>query len=440
MEFARRTAPMYRRLSLSVLLLTSCAFAQKSLSLEEAFNTVEQANTTVLIGRELVAQAIASADLQRVNVLPRVALDAQQRRSQTVQINNGAPVESPPGNRFDGKLTGNFSVLNPSAIVAHRAARKAVTVAEFDYKQTLQNVLTAVGQTYFTHLRNLQRISVLDANIARARALLDLARRQLEAGVATQIDVTRAEAQLAITEQARLQQDTNVYQSELNLKRLLDVEAGSPLSLEGFRVRRIEQPAFAEATLPAVFDRRADYLRAQMALEQNQDQLRAAKYERLGALSLFGEYGIATARITDGQEKTAWLGGASVTVPVFDGWRSNANQRVALALLRTQELRLRNLELAIPSELRLAAQDARSRNAQVAVAERSLRLAEDELRLAQIRFERGAADNREVIEAQNRLAIASDNLVEAVYQYSLSRLELARAQGEVRTILSEKTP
>ena len=94
--------------------------------------------------------------------------------------------------------------------------------------------------------------------------------------------------------------------------------------------------------------------------------------------------------------------------------------------------------MLISSELQLAAQDARSRFAQVGVAERSLRLSQDELRLARQRYEQGVADNREVVEAQNSLAQASDNLVEADYQYNLSRLELARAKGEVRTILSEK--
>jgi outer membrane protein TolC len=69
-----------------------------------------------------------------------------------------------------------------------------------------------------------------------------------------------------------------------------------------------------------------------------------------------------------------------------------------------------------------------------------LKLAEEELRLAQQRYRQGVADNREIVEAQNRLAVADDNLVEAVYQYNLSRVELARARGDVRTVLSEKQP
>jgi outer membrane protein TolC len=44
------------------------------------------------------------------------------------------------------------------------------------------------------------------------------------------------------------------------------------------------------------------------------------------------------------------------------------------------------------------------------------------------------------VDAQNRLAQSSDNLVAAIYQYNLSRVELARARGNVRTLLEERAP
>jgi outer membrane protein len=68
-----------------------------------------------------------------------------------------------------------------------------------------------------------------------------------------------------------------------------------------------------------------------------------------------------------------------------------------------------------------------------------LQLAKDQLQLAQQRYKEGVADNREIIEAQNQLALADDNAIEARYRYNLSRVELARAKGEVRDVLGEKT-
>jgi outer membrane protein TolC len=303
----------------------------------------------------------------------------------------------------------------------------------------VQTVLADVAASYFANLRNLRRLDVLDSNIARARALLELARNQLNAGVATQIDVTRAEAQLAVAEQARLQQETTVHQSQLALKRLLDLDPGRTVQLENFEVRRASPALYTLSEEKTAFERRAEYLAAQKLLEQTKLNVKSATYERLPSLSLNGNFGYAAPKFDDDQQDQ-WGFGVGVSVPIFDGLRTSANRRIALSRQRSQEARLHHLELQISSELRFAVQDATSRNAQVAVAEKGLRLAQEELRLARQRYQQGVADNREVVEAQNRLALAEDNLVDAVFLYHLSRVELARAKGDVRAVLAEKVP
>ena len=408
-------------------------------SLAKALQTVEGANVNVLLSREAAAQALAAANQQRAGLLPNIALSAQQRRTELVSVAaSGTLTQTPATNRFDGKLTGSLALLNPQQIAAYRSSRVGVAVAEADYLATVQSVMSLVAQTFFTHLRNLRRIDVLDANTARAKALVDLARNQLNAGVATQIDVTRAESLLAQAEQARLQQDTVVYQSAVLLQRLLDLDPARLLALADFEVRRVNAGIFAEGFEQTTFMKRADWLRAQKALEQAKLDVKTARFERLPILGLGGEYGYVATEVLDSTTKQAWFAGATVTMPIFDGLKSSADQRAALSRQRSQTARLKNLELQISTELRLATQDASSRFTQIAVAEKSLRLAEQELDLAQKRFQQGVADNREIIEAQNRLAVASDGLVEAVYQYNLSRVELARSKGDVRGILAER--
>lgn len=413
--------------------------ASGALTLEQALASVEGVNINVLLGREAAAQAIEAANQVRVGILPNVTGSLAQRRQQSVNVTNGTAGTVGPANRFDGKLAGSYNVLNFQQLSAFKSAKAGVAVAEADYKSTVQFVLANVAQTYFAHLRNLRRIDVLDANITRAKSLYELATNQLGAGVATQIDVTRAESQLEIAKQARLQQETVLYQSELTLKRLLDIPVGNGLQLADFVVRRTDGNGITIGDDKTTFEQRADWIRAQKALEQAQIDVKTAKFERLPALNLGGEYGYAAGNYDD-SKKEAWFAGATLSMPIFDGLRSDADRRAALSRQRSQQLRLRNLELQISTEVRLARQDASSRNAQITVAEKSLRLAEEELRLAQQRYRQGVADNREVVEAQNRLAIAADNYVEAVYQYNVSRVELARAKGDVRTVLTEKVP
>ncbi len=426
-----------------LLILAGAASAAETgapLTLEQALASVERVNLTVLLSRETTNQAAEAIAQQRAGLFPIIDASVQQRRSQGVSIATVVVASGRPASRFDALLTGSFALFNPQRLSTLRSVRAALEVSQANYQFTVQNVMADVADAYFAHLRNLRRLDVLDSNIARARSLHDLARNQLTAGVATQIDVTRAESQVAIAEQARLQQVTTVQRSELFLKRLLDLEVRRELRLADFQVRRADTTLMAFADEKTAFEKRADFISQQRALDQAKIDVRTARFERLPGLNLTGNYGVASAKFDDSDKQEQWGVGIGLSMPIFDGFRTGANRRVALSRQRSQEARLHHLEMQISTELRIALQDAGSRNAQIAVAEKSLRLAQEELRLAQQRYQQGVADNREIVEAQNRFAIADDNLVEAVYQYNLSRVELARAKGDVRAVLAEQVP
>lgn len=409
----------------------------QTLTLDEALDRVAQTNLSVLVSRETVAQAVEQAAQSRSNLLPQVTLDATQRRSRSAAV-GAAVVRAGVSSRFDGQLNGRIDLLNPENLASYQASKMAVAVARLGESQVRQTAMATVAETYFAHLRNLERIKVLDDNIARARRLRGLAQNQLDAGVATQIDVTRADSQLAVAEQARLQQDTVVQGSELQLKQLLALDMERPLQLEPLAVRRTPPGRYSSGELEAVYERRPDMLSARGLLQQNQLEVRAAKFGRLPTLALVGSYGYASEYAFDGGNAETWSGSLALSLPLFDGARTRSLTGYALARRRAQEYRVRDLQNQISAELQLARQDASSRLAQITVAEKSRALAGQELDLAQHRFEQGVADNREIIEAQANLSVASDNLVEAVYLYNVSRVELARARGDVRTVLSDR--
>lgn len=410
-----------------------------TLTLERALASVENVNLNVLLSREAAVQAMEQSRLSRVGMLPIINGSASQRRSKSVPLTNTGVTAARPSNRFEAVINGNAQLFNLQVWSAARSARLGAAVAQADYQAVIQNIMADVAANYFTHLRNIQRREVLDANIARARALHELARNQLNAGIATQIDVTRAEAQLAQAEQARLQQATFEVESELLLKRAIGLDPLAPLQLEQFTVRRADLSLSLLGGGPSDFEKRADYLRAQKAVEQAGADVRTTVFQRLPSIGINGSMGRGAANFDD-DTGPQWAAGITLSVPIFDGFRAGADRRIALSRQRSQVARLRNLELQISSELRLAAQDANSRNAQIVMAEKNVQLARDQLRLAQERYRLGVADNREVVEAQTQLAVAEDNMIDAVFQYNVSRVELARARGDVRSVLSEKAP
>jgi len=426
--FSRPTAALV----LAALLSAPAGHAQTTnLSLEKALGDIESVNLSVLTEREFIGQAEESAVRNRSSFLPQVSARASQGRSGN---------ENSTGNSFSGSLNASLTVLDLQQRRTLLAARQGIVVSKLDYEDAVQAVLANVAALYFEHVRNLAFDAVIDSNIERADVLLNLASNQLRAGVATQIDVTRAEAELVTQQQAKLAQQSVIVNSALRIKQLLNLNLGTDIVLEDFRVERELPPALRSLSVDDVLEHRADYRAATAFLEQSRLQTSAADAARMPVVSVSGGAGVASEVILDGNESEFWSAGVALSVPIFEGNRIRADQRIATSREHQQELRVADLRNRIDAELRNSQHDVASQIAQIEVAEKNLALANEELRLARVRYEQGVADNRELIDAENRYTRASFNLVSALYSYHVARVEFARVRGDVRLILTEKVP
>ena len=63
------------------------------------------------------------------------------------------------------------------------------------------------------------------------------------------------------------------------------------------------------------------------------------------------------------------------------------------------------------------------------MAESNLQLANQTLEQARDRFSAGVADTIEVVQAQESVASANDNLISSLYSHNLAKVALARALG-----------
>jgi outer membrane protein TolC len=61
-------------------------------------------------------------------------------------------------------------------------------------------------------------------------------------------------------------------------------------------------------------------------------------------------------------------------------------------------------------------------------------LSEEAVRQAQDRFRAGVANNIEIVTAQDELARANDNRINALYRYNQARADVARAIGSMEEI------
>ncbi|MEX0326044.1 MAG: TolC family protein, partial [Puniceicoccaceae bacterium] len=399
-----------------------------------------EANSEIPPAREGVPAQEEVFPPPRSALFPKVPREARQSRSM-------APAMDPlyekfpdlPDrffmDRFDGVLRARLSLINTRSLDDWKLSRLTLTATEWQLQETTQAILEQIAILYFTHWRNERRMNVIDANLERDRVLLQIATDQKNAGVATALDVTRAEVGLAGNELDRLQQETTVLQSALTLKQVLALPLGRELELTAEPYFEEETAiAFSEDRFRKVLQDRPDYQALVTKLDRESLALRAARREHLPSMELSGQWGYLSESWSDPMEEQ-WNIQLGVSVPVFEGFRIDAGKRLAASSLRQREIELEDLESRIEAEYRLRLQQLQSSARQVRVAQRTRDLSEREFELERIRFEEGVADNSNVVIAQTNLADAEDVLVEAEFQYILARINLARAEGDVLQVL-----
>lgn len=408
-----------------------------NLSLSSLVDRVQASNLELLIRKEGVRRALERTYQERAALLPRVGLRGEQRRTQLGRQMGPLAGGSDRFNTLDLRVEGSLSLLDLQRHADYRIAKLTHTIEQLDYEVAVQDLLDQAVFVYFTHLRDLRNVEILEGNLERELRLLELAQQQYSAGVAVKIDVTRAEVRVATAKRSLMEGRTQAEDSILQLKTLLDLDISRAVRVDRSIVTGIESPPSLERynRMVELTELRPELARQSQQLEQSQLAERAVVWQRLPTVDLFAEWGVDSSKPFDGDETEAWFSGIRATMPIWEGGRISAERREAQAAVRQSEFASKQLRNEIRREFAFALLDMDSRYEQIEFARDEVRLGMDEVAQARERYEEGLADNRELIDAQQNLADAELSHLRAIYLYGLSRLAFARAIGAVERVL-----
>jgi outer membrane protein len=407
-----------------------------TLTLSQAVELAIKNNLQTLLAQERIAEARGQRGVGFSALLPNISGAASQANLTSNLAALGLPIQSFPGiqpfvgpfSRFDARFQLFQSVFNLAAIRRYQAGGQAVQLAQHEQRLAVEHVTTAAAIAYLTVLEAQEAVSAAQANAQLAQRLLDLANSQKSAGVATGLDVARAETRLANQQVQVAQARTNLDTARLNLLRVI----GAPLATE---VMLAEKMQFQPETLPDAGGAVAKALSDRVEIEVANDQVRIADTQRraafagyLPSVGFFGDYGMSGLRPDQIDLPTRTVG-LQLNVPVFNGGRTRSEVQIAGSRERQAELQRNDLRAAVEKDVRQALDNLATREEQVRAAQKAVTLAQRELELSQDRFKNGVADNIEVVNAQTALENARLVLVASLAQFNAARLNLQAALG-----------
>jgi len=430
-RIASRVALVVAALLASTSGLTAQESSSRRLTLHDAIELALKNNLSVRVAGTQISEAQGARERQIAILLPHVTGDALanlENRNLTVLGVSvpGLPTVVGPFAYYDFRFAANQQVINRQAYHNWKASQSQEQSTKLDYQDARDLVIRQTAGFYLDAQSALAEVQASESRVTTSEALEKLARDEHDQGLATAVDVVRAQVQLARDQQTLLIARDNYETSLLVLARFLGLEPGTPLELaEQLEFKHVELPDVGSAVHAAV-EARPDYKSLLSQRESVVEQQKASHSRYYPTFSVSGDYG-ALGRNFASMPGIGEIQG-TLSITVFDRDRSGEQKQLASQLERLND-QMEDLARGIAQEIRKAMLDLESTEQQVKVTEVALGLAQQELKLAEDRFRNGLTDNIEVVTAQDALAAAQDDRIGALARHADARAALTRALG-----------
>lgn len=396
-----------------------------------AARVIEGRATTAAAGAGLYPQVNLSASYQHLeiskNTLAGLGLASPQRI--------GPQVFATPGEGFD--LWNTAADLRWELDLWGRirrgmeAASAEAEGLEQDHRAVALALIADLGQAYF-RLRELdEQIAIAERNLALRKDQLDIMRSRASVGLASDLDVTRAEV-LVSESAAQIPDFRRLRAVELHRIQVLCGASPGTLTLEPKPLRAVVvQPEIPVGLPSQLLERRPDILQAERSLIAANARIGEARAYFFPAVSITGQGGLQSVEFADwfnGNSRTFTIG-PSITLPIFLGGTNvarlgAAESRYAQMLERYQQTILvafREVADLLVAVQRRTEQRDRQRE-QVAAAQTALSL-------AQTRYREGLVNYLDVLEAERTVLNAELGLVQTERARLADMVGLFKALG-----------
>jgi multidrug efflux system outer membrane protein len=375
-------------------------------TLDRLETSAGKANPDVQAALARVEQARAIAQLSLDALLPGVNLNptaSRERYAEGRSLPPGSPEAAYTANSFDLSLVLNYEVDLFGRARRELEGARALAEAQADaYDSVLLSLQAEVAQDYFT-LRGLvtQRTALLETVSGREEEL-DLVRKRRQAGANDDLDVYRAQTELASAQSAELA----VEQQMATLRHALATLLGQ--APEGFTLAAtplVPEPPAVPVGLPSdLLERRPDIAQAERTMAAASAGIGVAKSALFPVVGLTASGGFNNetfSKLFDSGSRE-WTLAPFASLPLYQpgNW---ANYRRAKFVFDEATATYRGQVLAAFRDVEDSVSALRYLADQAAVTKQGVTASRQAARLSLLRYKQGITDYFEVIDAQRTL-------------------------------------
>lgn len=446
---------------LAFSLITACsvpAWAQtETITLRECLKQALEHNQNIAVSRyeeQNVEQQITQA---RSRALPQVNGNANLTDNFKRQVlvvpgsllggSSDAPMTLTVGTTYTtaASVEATTPVFDAAVFTGLKAAKAGRSYAQLGTRQTEEEVINQVAQSYYGILTAREQITVQDSNIVKLNRLVAATQSQYTNGLARKIDLDRIRVNLtnAMTQHTRQVNQVTILTNQLKV--LMGIPVETAIALSDIPIRSIEEnvDAYTPGNDFNVNDRtEIQVLDAQIHLnELNRKSIVAENYPRLSAFFNYSQNGMSDA-FGDMFKKgggDVWYGmgsfGLRLNVPIFDGFARRSRAKQASIQIQQLQKKREATVLSMNSGFENARAQMISSISSIKAQKENVVLAGEVYNSSQANYNLGLATLTDLLNAQTDYIQAQNSYTQALLDYKNAELESLRSNGKLQTLL-----
>lgn len=299
-----------------------------------------------------------------------------------------------------------------------------------------QNTLFSIDQTYWTIVSLRQKQKLAQSFLELVQKLDSDVNRMIQEGVATRADGLRVSVKVNEAEMAVTQVEDGLTLAKMLLCQLCGLPVDEPIVLADEQTTAVQSaPAAATFDIQTAFSNRPELKMLENAVEISKQNTKLTRAAYLPQVALTGGYLLMNPNPFNGFKKEfsgVFNVGVMVRVPVWNWFEGTYKVRASRTASSIASLELSEAREKIELQVNQSAFKVKEANKRLAMAQKNVERADENLRCANLGFEEGVMQSTEVMEAQTAWLQANTQRIEAEIDVRLSEVQLQKALGNLK--------
>lgn len=408
-----------------IVLLGSMAFSAQTLNLQQVLEIASRQNLDILQAQEGQKSAYGRIKEAYSYAMPNVSMEgSMQHVSNSIAVGDNTQTSL--------SLTLNQALYRGGSVGAGiRAAEHFKRYSAQNIEAFRLQVLADASLQYYQILLAKEDIDVAKKAVELSEYNVKYISGRQKNGMATKLDLIRAKQQLSSDQALMIQAENNEKIARINLLNTLNLDLDSNTVFSGI-LNYSDKKTDTNKMIEIAANNRPDLQLLYAQVDMQNENILVTKAESRPNLDLFASY---TENRPESANDSSWqhgyTAGVSLTMSVFDGWRTKGKVTQELATLNQYKIDIQKKIDAIHQEIYEAVCNIQTAVSLINAYDMNRTQAKEALDLAKVGYENGVNDQLDLINAQLTFTQSLQLFAQAKYQYNSYLVALKQATGEL---------